>query len=56
MLDNSSSERTVKLDRLLYDILERDYRSILYVPEDDRGGLMQSLRVWQRRDLPQPAD
>ena len=56
MLDDSSSERTVKLDRLLYDILERDYRSILYVPEDDRGGLMQSLRVWQRRDLPQPAD
>jgi len=56
MLDNSSSERTVKLDRLLYATLKRDYRSILHLPEDDRGGLMQSLRVWQRRDLAQHAD
>jgi len=55
MLDNASSERTARLDRLLYATLERDYRSVLSLPEDRRGGLMQSLRVWQLRALPPPA-
>ena len=55
MLDNSSSERGTKLDRLLYSTLERDYRSVLFLPEDDSGGLMQSLRVWQLRTLPRPS-
>ncbi len=50
-LDNSRTERTRKLDRLLSDTLAQNYRSVLHFGEDGRGGLLQSLRVWQRRDL-----
>ena len=51
--DSERDQHHPDIDRLLYDSLGRDYRSIASLPADASPKL-STLRVWQRRDLAPP--
>ena len=51
--DSERDQHHPDIDRLLFDTLERDYRSIASLPADASPKL-STLRLWQRRDLPAP--
>ena len=55
VLEEAGHERRPAMNRQLATALDGHYRSVLYVPATREHSLMQTLRVWQRRDLPAPS-
>ena len=53
--EQASRERHGAMNRHLAAVLRADYRSVLYVPATNEPSLLQTVRIWQRRDLPPPA-
>lgn len=55
VLEEAAHERRSVMNRQLATALRDGYREILYVPVQHEPSLLQTMRLWQRRDLRPPA-